>query len=110
MIDESKTLGELLSDPLIGKIAPDAIRKMDLPKEEMWGKSLIQLRKDCFGGNLAAGFETLVRAARSGEWNARRTKAGGVRTWYGFRQPPGTRGKGLISCWFRAVDLSMCGT
>lgn len=68
MIDESKTLGELLSDPLIGKIAPDAIRKMDLPKEEMWGKSLIQLRKDCFGGNLAAGFETLFRAARSGEW------------------------------------------
>ena len=28
MIDEKKTLGELLSDPLIEKIAPDAIRKM----------------------------------------------------------------------------------
>ena len=68
MIDESKTLGELLSDPLIGKIAPDAIRKMDLPKEEMWGKSLIQLREECFGGNLTAGFETLFRAAETGEW------------------------------------------
>ena len=68
MIDERKTLGELLSDPLIGKIAPDAIRNMDLSKDEKWGKSLEQLRKDCFGGDLAAGFETLFRAAGSGEW------------------------------------------
>ena len=68
MIDERKTLGELLSDPLIEKIAPDAIRKMDLSKDEKWGKSLAQLREDCFGGDLSAGFETLFRAARSGEW------------------------------------------
>ncbi len=68
MIDERKTLGELLSDPLIEKIAPDAIRNMDLSKDEKWGKSLEQLRKDCFGGDLAAGFETLFRAAKSGEW------------------------------------------
>ena len=39
MIDERKTLGELLSDPLIEKIAPDAIRKMDLTKDEKWGKT-----------------------------------------------------------------------
>ena len=68
MIDERKTLGELLTDPLIGKIAPDAIRNMDLTKDEKWGKSLIQLREDCFGGDLTAGFETLYRAARSGHW------------------------------------------
>ena len=68
MIDEKKTLGELLSDPLIAKIAPDAIRKMDLAKDEKWGKSLAELRKDRFGGDLAAGFETLFRAAKSGKW------------------------------------------
>ena len=68
MIDERKTLKELLSDPLIEKIAPDAIRKMDLSKEAMWEKSLAQLREDCFGGDLAAGFETLFQAAKGGEW------------------------------------------
>lgn len=68
MIDERKTLGELLSDPLIEKIAPDAIRNMDLSMDERWGRSLAQLRAECFGGDLAAGFETLFRAARSGSW------------------------------------------
>ena len=68
MMDERKTLGELLSDPMIEKIAPDAICNMDLTKAETWGKSLTQLRKDCFGGDLAAGFDTLFRAARSGNW------------------------------------------
>ena len=76
MIDEKKTLGELLSDPLIEKIAPDAIRKMDLTKDEKWGKSLAQLRQDCFGGDLAAGFETLFRAAnKEGKGNAMRRAA-----------------------------------
>ncbi len=68
MIDERKTLKELLTDPLIAKIAPDAIRFMDLSKEDLWEKSLEQLRKECFGGDLAAGFERLFEAARSGEW------------------------------------------
>ena len=68
MIDERKTLGELLSDPLIAQIAPDAIRNMDLTRDEKWGKSLAQLRQDCFGGDLAAGFETLFQAAKSGDW------------------------------------------
>ena len=68
MIDERKTLKELLTDPLIAKIAPDAIRFMDLSKEDLWEKSLAQLRKEYFGGDLAAGFERLFEAARSGEW------------------------------------------
>ena len=68
MIDERKTLKELLTDPLIARIAPDAIRFMDLSKEDLWEKSLEQLRKECFGGDLAAGFERLFEAARSGEW------------------------------------------
>ena len=68
MIDDRKTLKELLTDPLIAKIAPDAIRFMDLSKEDLWEKSLAQLRKEYFGGDLAAGFERLFEAARSGEW------------------------------------------
>ena len=68
MIDERKTLKELLTDPLIAKIAPDAIRFMDLSKEDLWEKSLAQLRNEYFGGDLAAGFERLFEAARSGEW------------------------------------------
>ena len=35
-----KTLGELLSDPRIEKIAKDAIRKRDLTKEDVWNKTL----------------------------------------------------------------------
>ena len=68
MIDERKTLEELLTDPLIAKIAPDAIRYMDLSKEAMWGKSLAQLREEHFGGDLSAGFDRLFRAAGTGEW------------------------------------------
>ena len=68
MIDDRKKLKELLTDPLIAKIAPDAIRFMDLSKEDLWEKSLAQLRKEYFGGDLAAGFERLFEAARSGEW------------------------------------------
>ena len=34
MTEEKKTLGELLFDPRIGKIAPDAIRNRDLSREE----------------------------------------------------------------------------
>ena len=68
MVDSEKKLGELLSDPLIEKIAPDAIRNMDLSRDEKWGKTLEQLRADCFGGDLSAGFETLFRAAKSGNW------------------------------------------
>ena len=68
MIDERKTIGELLSDPLIAPIAPDAIRNWDLSGEALWGKSLAELRQEHFGGDLAAGFERLYAAARSGAW------------------------------------------
>ena len=44
MTEEKKTLGELLSDPRIVKIAPDAIRNRDLSKEEVWEKTPAQLR------------------------------------------------------------------
>jgi acetyl esterase/lipase len=65
---ENKTLGELLEDPRIRPIAGDAIRGMDLRKEPMWNKTLAQLREDCFGGNLLAGFQRLFQAAETGNW------------------------------------------
>ena len=63
-----RTLGEILSDPKISRIAPDAIRKWDLSKEEMWNKTLSQLREDHFGGELREGFDRLFAAAETGEW------------------------------------------
>ncbi len=63
-----RTLGELLSDPKISLIAPDAIRKWDLSKEDMWNKTLSQLREEHFGGEIREGFERLFAAAETGEW------------------------------------------
>ena len=69
MIDEKRTLGELLSDPRIGKIAPDAIRNRDLSKEEVWNKTLAQLRDEqWFFGDLRRGFQRLFAAADTGDW------------------------------------------
>ena len=67
-MDEKLTLGEILSDPRIRKIAPEAIRKWDLSKEEMWNKTLETLREEHFGGGLSAGFDRLFAAVESGEW------------------------------------------
>ena len=63
-----RTLGEILSDPQISKIAPDAIRKWDLSKEEMWNKTLGQLREEHFGGELREGFDRLFAVAETGDW------------------------------------------
>ena len=43
MAYESSTLGSLLSDSRIGKIAKDAIRNRDLEAEAVWDKSLSEL-------------------------------------------------------------------
>lgn len=68
MADMNRTLGEILSDARIAPIADKAIWKMDLSKEEMWHKTLAQLREEHFGGELAQGFDRLFAAADSGEW------------------------------------------
>ena len=68
MTDMNKTLGSLLSDKRIAPIAGYAIRNMDLTKEDIWNKTLAQLRDEGFGGDLAAGFERLFGAAESGKW------------------------------------------
>ncbi len=66
--DETMTLGDILSDPRISRIAPQAIRNMDLTKEPFWNKSLKTLREEHFGGGLQAGFDRLFRAVENGEW------------------------------------------
>ena len=65
----NKTIGELLSDPRIARIAPDAIRGRDLPHDPLWGKTLTEIRDEkLLTGDIAPGFERLYRAADSGEW------------------------------------------
>ena len=63
-----KTLGELLSDPRIEKIAPDAIRKRDLSKEPLWNKTLREIRDHFFRSDIAKGMNRLYAAADTGEW------------------------------------------
>ena len=68
MISEYRVLGDLLCDPRIRRIAPDAIRNMDLRKEPMWNKTLAQLKEEHFGGEIGEGIDRLYAAADSGEW------------------------------------------
>lgn len=69
MIDDRKTLGAYLSDPRIRQIAPDAIRNRDLSKEEVWNKTLPELRaEEFFGSDIRRGLERLFRAAEGGAW------------------------------------------
>ncbi len=63
-----KTLGELLSDPRIRLIAPDAIRKWDLTKEPIWNKTLQEIREHFFRSDIAKGMDRLYAAADTGEW------------------------------------------
>jgi len=65
---ESKTLGELLGDPRISLIAPDAIRNRDLKKEDTWNKTLLQLKEDGIRGDIAFGLDRLYAAAETGDW------------------------------------------
>ena len=65
---EHRTLGELLSDPRIRQIAPDAIRNRDLSREDLWNMTLGQVKEAGFTGNIAAGLERLYAAADTGEW------------------------------------------
>ena len=69
MMYDEKTLGELLSDPRIRPVAQDAIRKRDLSREELWNKTLKQIReKHIFAGEIGEGFRRLFAAAETGDW------------------------------------------
>ena len=66
---DQTTLGALLSDPRIQPVAADAIRGRDLRKEELWNRTLGQIREEqLLSGDLEAGFDRLFRAAETGAW------------------------------------------
>ena len=68
MFDEKRTLGELLSDPRIARIAPDAIRNRDLSREEAWSRTPAQLREEHFFlGDIGRGLRRLFDAADTGD-------------------------------------------
>ena len=66
MANMNRTLGALLSDARIAPIADKAIWKRDLSQEEMWHKTLAQLKEEQFGGELAQGFDRLFAAVEKG--------------------------------------------
>ena len=63
-----RTLGDVLSDPLLSPVARNAIRKKDLTKEPVWTMTLDQLKAAQWGGDVALGLTRLLRAAKSGHW------------------------------------------
>ena len=69
MAYEDSTLGSLLSAPEISPVAKDAIRNRDLSREDLWNKTLRQLREEhIFSGEIGRGMDRLYRAARTGDW------------------------------------------
>ena len=63
-----KTMQMLLEDPRIADIAPDAISKWDLSKEEFYHWTLQEMADKKGWCNLERGFERLFRAADSGAY------------------------------------------
>lgn len=64
----NKTLKELLTDPLIKDIAPDAISKWDLSKEEFYNWTLREISDKMGWKVLKSGFETLFKNAGRGNY------------------------------------------
>lgn len=67
-IDDERTLGSYLEEKVIAPVSRQAIRARDLTQDELYSKTLSQLRKEHFGGDLHLGFERLFQAAESGDW------------------------------------------
>ncbi len=113
-----KTLGELLSDPRIQQVAPDAVKDLDLVEYGVWDKTLNQLKAEHFGGGLERGFTRLFSAVECGKWfyplyeenDCLADSAKKACTWSGspLRIPQPVKSR--IFCSFPAADLSMCGT
>ena len=69
MAYESSTLGSLLNDSRISKVAKDAIRNRDLEAEAVWDKSLSELKSEqIFNGEIGCGIKRLYMAADTGDW------------------------------------------
>ena len=59
-----RTLGSILEDPAIAEIAPDAISKWDLSKEDFYHWTLQEIAEKKGWDCLERGFESLFRAAQ----------------------------------------------
>ena len=69
MAYESSTLGSLLNDSRISKVAKDAIRNRDLQAETVWDKTLSELKYErIFNGEIGCGIKRLYMAADTGDW------------------------------------------
>ncbi len=64
----SKTLKELLEDSMIKEIAPNAISKWDLSKEEFYDWTLQEIADKMGWKSLKNGFESLFQNAESGNY------------------------------------------
>ena len=63
-----KKLKELLEDPMISEIAPDAISKWDLSKEEFYDWTLREIAEKMGWKNLKRGFGKLFEVASKGQY------------------------------------------
>ena len=64
----TRTLKDILTDPLIAKISEDAISKWDLSKEEFYNWTLQEIADNMGWRNLERGFTRLLGAAESGDY------------------------------------------
>lgn len=64
----TKTLKEILTDPLIEKISEDAISKWDLSKEDFYNWTLQEIADQMGWRNLERGFSRLLTAAEGGNY------------------------------------------
>lgn len=65
---KDKTLKEILENPLIAEIAPDAIKRWDLSQEEFYHWSLQEIADKMGWRSLEKGFRKLYEVAESGEY------------------------------------------
>lgn len=65
---KDKTLKELLEDPLIAEVSKDAIRRMDLSKEEYYTWTLQEIADKMGWKNLGRGFKRLFEVASKGNF------------------------------------------
>ena len=95
-----KTLREMLENPLVSEIAPDAISKWDLSGEEFWNWTLQEIA-DKMGWNcLERGFMSLYTAAGRGKYY-----------WKLYSEEecaaePAKEGRNLV--WFPSEDICEC--
>ena len=65
---KNKTLKEILENPIIAEIAPDAIRGRDLSREEFYHWTLQEISDKVGWGNLERGVTKLLEVAARGEY------------------------------------------